>query len=50
MGEDSINFPWNEGWTPYFVKMDSMEWGMDSIFFFYLFHKSTLRSMWAEFI
>ena len=49
--------PWGEGWTPHFFKMDSMEWGMDSILFqdgihgmgdglnnfFYLFHKSRLK-------
>ena len=25
--------PWNGGWIPYFFRMDSMEWGMDSILF-----------------
>ena len=25
--------PWDEGWTPHFFKMDSMEWGMNSILF-----------------
>ena len=25
--------PWDEGWTPHFFKMDSMEWGMDFILF-----------------
>ena len=35
-GVDSTNFRWNSfngGWTPYFFKMDSMEWWMDSILF-----------------
>ena len=37
---------WNEGWTPYFFH------GMGDGFhiFFYLFHKSRLRSIWDEFI
>ena len=30
--------PWNEGWTPYFFKMDSMEWWMESILFPHGFH------------